>query len=83
VYGSHKCEFCDGTEGGCPPTKSEITEDLVDRLNYVGVKICGPDIQGFYWYAQDFKGTNERSEGHFGLYEKALEEAVATYLKAA
>lgn len=28
--GPHRCEFCDGTFGGNPPTDEEVTESLRD-----------------------------------------------------
>lgn len=80
AYGSHRCEFCDGTANGVPPSKSEITEHHVDRLIELGVKICGPNIQGFWWYVQDYKGSYNVSETTWTTHAAALHHAGLEYL---
>ena len=54
--------------------------EILTRLDDLGVKICGPNIRGFYWYVQDYKGGYDRSETSYTSYAEALKQAQVAYL---
>ena len=59
---------------------TEIKTQEEQQLDAIGVKVCGPNVQGFWWYVQDFKGLYDVSETTYTTREIALRMAVTEYL---